>query len=45
MIHSIRVSFSELLDDLDWMDEPTRLVARQKAAAIAEKIGGAFIEL
>ena len=39
MIHNIRDAFNELLEEIDWMDDKTRSVAREKAAAIAEKIG------
>ncbi|RUS91043.1 hypothetical protein EGW08_001171 [Elysia chlorotica] len=39
MIHNIRDSFYELLDEATWMDEPTRIVAKEKADAISEKIG------
>ncbi|CAL1541739.1 unnamed protein product [Lymnaea stagnalis] len=39
MIHDIRNAFYELLDEADWMDEPTRIVAKEKAEAISEKIG------
>ena len=39
MIHNIRDAFNKLLEEIDWMDDKTRDVARQKAAAITEKIG------
>lgn len=39
MIHNIRDAFYELLNEADWMDEPTRRVAREKAEVMAEKIG------
>ncbi|KAK7093251.1 neprilysin-1-like [Littorina saxatilis] len=39
MIHNIREAFYELLEEADWMDEHTRIVAYGKAEAIAEKIG------
>ncbi|KAL3861161.1 hypothetical protein ACJMK2_007226, partial [Sinanodonta woodiana] len=39
MIHDIRAAFNELLEEVDWMDHTTRVVAREKADAIAEKIG------
>ena len=39
MIHNIRSAFNDLLEEVDWMDDRTRAVAREKAAAIAEKIG------
>ncbi|XP_071109862.1 neprilysin-like isoform X2 [Haliotis cracherodii] len=39
MIHNIRYSFYHVLEAADWMDETTRVVAREKADAIAEKIG------
>lgn len=39
MIHNIRDAFNNLLEEIDWMDDQTRQVAREKAAAIAEKIG------
>jgi predicted metalloendopeptidase len=30
MIGNIRDAFNELLDELDWMDEPTKELAREK---------------
>ncbi|XP_045161647.2 neprilysin-like [Mercenaria mercenaria] len=39
MIGNIRNAFNELLDELDWMDETTKELAREKANAIKEWIG------
>lgn len=39
MIHNIRDAFYDLLKEADWMDQPTQLVAREKAEAVTEKIG------
>lgn len=39
MIHNIRAAFNELLADIDWMDDETRAVAREKANAMNERIG------
>lgn len=39
MIESIRGAFVELLDEVQWMDDETRRVAREKAAAMLERIG------
>lgn len=39
MIHNIRTAFNELLQDIDWMDEETRRVAKEKANAMNERIG------
>ena len=39
MIHTLRDAFIEILDELEWMDEETRSVARQKALAMNERIG------
>ncbi|XP_053378445.1 neprilysin-like [Mercenaria mercenaria] len=39
MIGNIRHAFNELLDELDWMDEPTKVLAREKANAMKEWIG------
>lgn len=39
MIHTLRVAFSELLEENEWMDDETRAVARDKANAMNEKIG------
>ncbi|XP_064610724.1 neprilysin-like [Liolophura sinensis] len=39
MISSIRKAFNGLLEDIDWMDNPTRKVAEEKAEAIGENIG------
>ena len=39
MIHTLREAFIDILDELEWMDEDTRAVARQKALAMNERIG------
>lgn len=39
MIHNIREAFSELLEEVPWMDDATRIVARDKVEHIKEKIG------
>ncbi len=39
MIHTLRDAFIEILEELSWMDEETRQVARQKALAMNERIG------
>ena len=39
MIHTLRDAFIEILDELEWMDEDTRAVAREKALAMNERIG------
>ena len=39
MIHNIREAFNELLDENHWMDEETRLVAKDKANSMNERIG------
>jgi len=39
MIHTLRDAFIEILDELEWMDQDTRAVARQKALAMNERIG------
>lgn len=39
MIGNIREAFNELLDENDWMDEETKLVAKGKADSINERIG------
>lgn len=39
MIHEIRAAFNELLADIDWMDDETRAVAKEKANAMNERIG------
>ncbi|ESO99463.1 hypothetical protein LOTGIDRAFT_158548 [Lottia gigantea] len=39
MIHNIRESFYQLLDEADWMDKKTQIVAKEKAESIDEKIG------
>ncbi|KAK6176886.1 hypothetical protein SNE40_015099 [Patella caerulea] len=39
MIENIRSAFFELLNELDWMDDSTRQLAREKAEYINEKIG------
>lgn len=30
MIKELQVAFDELLEDLDWMDDPTKVVAKEK---------------
>lgn len=39
MIHNIRGAFNELLADIEWMDDETRAVAKEKADAMNERIG------
>ncbi|XP_053378929.1 neprilysin-like isoform X2 [Mercenaria mercenaria] len=39
MISNIRAAFNELLEELDWMDEPTKELAREKAKSMREWIG------
>lgn len=39
MIGNLQNSFSEILTELQWMDEETRLVARQKAEEMRDMIG------
>lgn len=39
MIKDLQESFNELLDDLDWMDEETKQVAKEKNDFISPKIG------
>lgn len=39
MIGDIRVAVNELLDEVEWMDEETKIVAQEKANAMAVKIG------
>ncbi|XP_050420480.1 neprilysin-1-like isoform X2 [Adelges cooleyi] len=39
MIQSIREAFNELLNENEWMDDETRVVAREKAEAMKERIG------
>ncbi|KAH9392669.1 Membrane metallo-endopeptidase-like 1 [Tyrophagus putrescentiae] len=39
MIHNIRQAFNELLLVNDWMDESTKVLAKEKADAINERIG------
>ena len=39
MIETLREAFIEILDELEWMDEETRAVARDKALAMNERIG------
>nr|KAI8736327.1 neprilysin-like [Biomphalaria glabrata] len=39
MIKELQVAFDELLEDLDWMDDPTKVVAKEKNSYIAPKIG------
>jgi len=34
MIQKIRDAFSELLEEVPWMDEETRIVAREKVSAL-----------
>ncbi|XP_041377797.1 neprilysin-1-like [Gigantopelta aegis] len=39
MIHTIRNSFYQVLEEAEWMDDVTRVVAKEKADAMVEKIG------
>ncbi|WAR15723.1 NEP4-like protein [Mya arenaria] len=39
MIKDIRIAFNELLSEVDWMDEKTRELAKEKADAMAVQIG------
>ncbi|XP_071748069.1 uncharacterized protein [Lepeophtheirus salmonis] len=39
MIHDIREAFNDLLEENEWMDEETRLVAKDKANSMNERIG------
>lgn len=39
MIQSIRDAFNELLNENHWMDDQTRIVAKEKADAMLEQIG------
>ena len=39
MIHTLREAFIDTLDEIEWMDEETRQVAREKALAMNERIG------
>uniref|UniRef100_A0A0A9W738 Membrane metallo-endopeptidase-like 1 n=3 Tax=Lygus hesperus TaxID=30085 RepID=A0A0A9W738_LYGHE len=39
MIHTIREAFNELLEENHWMDNETRMVAKEKANAMNERIG------
>lgn len=39
MIRNIREAFNELLDENEWMDEETKLLAKEKADCINERIG------
>ncbi|XP_064461110.1 neprilysin-1-like isoform X2 [Ornithodoros turicata] len=39
MIRDIKSAFLEILDDVDWMDNETRQVARAKAELMSQKIG------
>ncbi|XP_059477027.1 neprilysin-4-like [Neocloeon triangulifer] len=39
MVHHIRQSFIDRVDTLEWMDDETKLAAREKAEAMAEFIG------
>lgn len=32
MIHGIRAAFGELLEEAEWMDDPTRKVAKEKVS-------------
>ena len=35
MIDDIRVAVNELLDEVDWMDEKTKIVAQEKVGHVA----------
>ena len=39
MIHEIRDAFNDLLEENEWMDTETRLVAEDKANSMNERIG------
>ena len=39
MIHDIRYAFNDLLEENEWMDVETRLVAEDKANGMNERIG------
>lgn len=39
MISSVKQAFKDNFDNLDWMDDETRKVAREKADAITDMIG------
>lgn len=39
MIQNIRKAFNELLDENEWMDEKTKIVAKRKANEMNERIG------
>ena len=39
MIHEIRHAFNDLLEENEWMDVETRLVAEDKANSMNERIG------
>jgi membrane metallo-endopeptidase-like protein 1 len=39
MIHNIRTEFIKILDETDWMDDETKIVAKEKANAMIERIG------
>lgn len=39
MIGNIRDAFIELLEETHWMDEETRMVAKEKAMRMNERIG------
>ncbi|XP_059158497.1 neprilysin-1-like [Physella acuta] len=39
MIDDIREAFYQLLDEADWMDDTTRVVAKEKAQAVSVNIG------
>lgn len=39
MIRNIREAFNELLDENEWMDKETKLLAKEKADSINERIG------
>ena len=38
MVQDIREVFNEMIDELDWMDNKTRIHAKEKAAAMATHI-------
>ena len=39
MIDHLKIAFSSLVEELDWMDQETKVRALEKAAAIREFIG------
>ena len=39
MVGELREAFVHLLEENDWMDDVTRVVAKEKANAIIERIG------